>query len=36
MAKTKWLEMIDISFLSDEFKLAYKTLLNDRFSRIRV
>ncbi len=33
-AKAKWMEQIDISFLCDEFKEQYKTILNERFSRI--
>jgi serine/threonine-protein kinase HipA len=33
-AKDKWMNMIDISFLSDDFKQKYKTLINDRFTRI--
>jgi serine/threonine-protein kinase HipA len=33
-AKYQWMEMIDISFLSDDFKNNYKTLINNRFSRL--
>lgn len=33
-AKAKWMEQIDISFLSDEFKTQYKTIINERLSRI--
>lgn len=33
-AKTKWIEFIDYSFLSDDFKLAYKELIRKRFLRI--
>ncbi|MBN2744413.1 MAG: HipA domain-containing protein [Marinilabiliaceae bacterium] len=33
-AKAKWMEQIDISFLSDEFKNQYKTIINERLSRI--
>jgi serine/threonine-protein kinase HipA len=33
-AKNKWMDFIDISFLSDEFKQAYKELINDRFKRL--
>jgi len=33
-ANAKWMEQIDISFLSDEFKELYKTLINERLSRI--
>jgi len=32
--KEKWLEFIDISFLSSDFKDAYKGLLNERFERL--
>lgn len=34
-AKKKWMEFIDISFISDEFKVAYKALLQERFLKIR-
>lgn len=36
MAKSmpKWIEMIDLSFLSDDYKEKYKAIINDRFSRI--
>lgn len=34
-AKKKWMEFVDISFVSDEFKEAYKALLQERFLRIR-
>ena len=33
-AKQKWLACIDTSFLSNEFKNAYKALLNERFERL--
>jgi serine/threonine-protein kinase HipA len=33
-AKSSWLEFIDISFLNDEMKLAYKDLIQNRFSRL--
>jgi serine/threonine-protein kinase HipA len=33
-ARNKWMEFIDISFLSDEFKQAYKALINTRFERL--
>lgn len=33
-AKTKWMEQIDICFLSDDFKEQYKTLIIERLSRI--
>jgi len=33
-AKDKWMEMIDISFMSDDFKEKYRQLIQERFSRI--
>ncbi len=33
-AKTKWLEFIEISFLSEEMKIGYKNLILDRFKRL--
>ena len=33
-AKEKWFEFIDVSFLSDDFKDAYKGLVNERFERL--
>ena len=33
-AKAKWLEFIDRSFLTEEFKLNYKTLIDRRFKRL--
>jgi serine/threonine-protein kinase HipA len=33
-AKDKWLAFIDISFLNDDFKLKYKRLIQERFTRI--
>lgn len=33
-AKTSWLEFIDISFLSNDLKKAYKNLIRERFSRL--
>ena len=33
-AKAKWFEQIDISFLTAEFKERYKTIINERLSRI--
>lgn len=33
-AKTSWLEFIDISFLTDEMKFAYKSLIQNRFARL--
>ena len=34
-AKDKWIEFIEISFLSKEFKKAYKDLIQDRFSGLK-
>ncbi|HMS34042.1 MAG TPA: HipA domain-containing protein [Ignavibacteria bacterium] len=34
-AKEKWLEFIEISFLSNEFKKAYKELIQERFSVLK-
>ncbi len=34
-AMPKWLEMIDHSFLSPEFKKQYKTIINERMERIQ-
>ena len=33
-ASSKWMDFIDTSFLSDEFKKAYKALVKDRFLRL--
>lgn len=33
-AKSSWLEFIDISFLNEEMKLAYKNLIHNRFARL--
>ncbi|MBK9270819.1 MAG: HipA domain-containing protein [Saprospiraceae bacterium] len=33
-AKPSWFDFIDISFLNDEMKTAYKNLVNDRFERL--
>lgn len=33
-AKDKWIEFIDFSFLSDDFKLSYKHLIEERFTRL--
>jgi serine/threonine-protein kinase HipA len=33
-AKDKWMEFIKISFLSNDFKESYQSLINERFSRI--
>lgn len=33
-AKEKWIEIIDISFLSDDLKAKYRQLIEDRFTRI--
>jgi serine/threonine-protein kinase HipA len=35
-AKDKWLDLIDKSFLSEDFKLAYKELVAERFSRLNL
>lgn len=34
-AKDKWLDLIDKSFLSEEFKVEYKELIAERFSRLK-
>ena len=36
MAKSipKWIEMIDLSFMSDDYKEKYKAIINDRYNRI--
>ncbi len=33
-SKSDWIAQIDISFLNDEFKATYKSLLEERFSRV--
>ena len=33
-AEPAWFECIDISFLNDDMKVAYKNLINDRFARL--
>lgn len=33
-AKSKWMDFIDISFISNDFKVALKTLINKRFERL--
>lgn len=33
-AKEKWMEFIDISFLSDDYKVMYKQIITDRFDRL--
>lgn len=33
-SKEKWLDLIDKSFLSENFKVAYKELIKERFSRL--
>jgi len=35
-AKDKWLEFIDVSFMSDDFKEKYKQLIQERFRRISI
>jgi serine/threonine-protein kinase HipA len=32
--KTQWLDLIDVSFLSDDLKIKYKDLIKDRYSRV--
>lgn len=34
MSREKWIRCIDDSFICDEFKVAYKELINNRFGRI--
>jgi serine/threonine-protein kinase HipA len=34
-AKSQWIDFIDISFLSEEFKEMYKDLISERFNRIK-
>ena len=34
-SRTKWMHQIEISFLSEEFKKRYKSLVNDRFDRLK-
>ena len=33
-AKDKWIRCIDDSFINDEFKIAYKELIKNRFDRV--
>ncbi len=33
-SKEKWMAFIDMSFLSDDFKVSYKELIRNRFLRI--
>ena len=33
-AEPKWMEQIDASFLSEDFKKAYKEIIHDRLERI--
>lgn len=33
-SRLKWLEQVDHSFLSDDFKTKYKTLIEERFIRL--
>lgn len=35
-AKNQWMGFIDISFLSDDFKVMYKDLISERFNRIKL
>nr|WP_317129443.1 HipA domain-containing protein [Litoribacter populi] len=36
IAKDPWLKMVDISFLSEEFKGSYKAILNERFEELGI
>jgi len=33
-SKSKWMEQIDISFMTDDFKNKYKQLITERFERL--
>jgi len=33
-SKSNWMKQIDISFLNDELKISYKSLVEERFSRL--
>ena len=33
-AKSKWMDFIDISFISDDYKSALKSLINNRFEKL--
>jgi serine/threonine-protein kinase HipA len=33
-AKPKWMEQIEISFMSDDFKHQFKQIINERFERM--
>jgi len=33
-AKDKWMEFIDLSFISEDFKVLYKKLIAERFARL--
>jgi len=33
-AKDQWMEFIGFSFLSEDFKLLYKKLIEERFARL--
>jgi serine/threonine-protein kinase HipA len=33
-AKQKWIDQIDISFMTDDFKNQYKQIVTERFERI--
>jgi serine/threonine-protein kinase HipA len=35
-SKAKWMAFIDISFLSNDFKVGFKELINERFSRLKI
>jgi serine/threonine-protein kinase HipA len=34
-AKPKWLDAIDASFLSDDFKVQYKSIIQERLNRLK-
>lgn len=35
-AKSKWMEFIDLSFMSDDYKNQYKQIIEERFERIKL
>lgn len=35
-AKDQWMEFIDFSFLSEDFKVPYKKLIVERFARLNL
>jgi serine/threonine-protein kinase HipA len=34
-SESKWMQQIDMSFLSDDFKEQYKAMIQDRFNRLK-